>query len=171
MGLLPEAEHPTLIYSCSEDRTVRIWDIRQASCIQAFGMTTVATSVTCMASHKFLLAADESGLIKVFDLGHRSPICELIPSPNTPIRSLCVSPDRNLLFASSETGVVYCWNYGSSDDGKIFRPRHKLTAHQSSALKSSLSVDGALLATASSDKTVRVWDTSTFEQLAELSGH
>ncbi len=48
---------------------------------------------------------------------------------------------------------------------------HKLSGHSHAVMHAAFSADGRRLATASLDKTAKVWDVATGEELLTLSGH
>lgn len=115
IGILPEDGPPTEVYSCGEDRTVRVWDVRQPGTREThkFTMRHSVNSVAYIPSYNCLVAGSDSGMLKVFSLHTGAVVCELLPEQNNPIRSIAVSKDRKIMVAACESGVAYCWGLGS----------------------------------------------------------
>lgn len=99
--------------------------------------------------------------------------CELVPEVGAPLRSIAVAMDGSLLVAANDSGVCYVWRMIRSNTYTArFEPLHKLSAHPGSCvLKALISPDVQLLATASSDKTVKLWDLGSFKLDGVLQGH
>jgi len=94
---------------------------------------------------------------------------ELIPEGKCPIRSLSIASDASILVAANNRGSVFIWRLGSKG---VLEPLHKLEAHSTYILKCLLSPDVKFLATASADKTIKIWSVDRgFALDKTLSGH
>jgi len=104
----------------------------------------------------------------VWDLTANSCSYELVPDGKTAIRSICVASDASLVLAATNRGTCFAWKLGKSS----FEPHHKIEAHNTYALKCLLSPDVKYLATASADKTVKIWNVDNgFSLDKTLTGH
>jgi G protein beta subunit-like protein len=157
------------LYSCSEDSTVKIWDIRANNGSQRDYQSKAPVNTVCLHPNQGeLITGDEEGNIRVFDLTANSCSYELIPDGKTAIRSLCVAQDASLILASTNRGTVFAWKLGRGS----FEALHKIDAHNTYCLKALLSPDSKYLATTSSDKTVKIWNVEkNFALEKTLTGH
>lgn len=156
------------LYSCSEDHTIKIWDLRTPTCRRNYNCHSPVNSVSVNASQLELVSGDQSGSIRVWDLQSNQCTTELIPQPDVAIRSVSISPDNTTLCAGNHQGKVFVWRPESS---KEYTPLVEYQAHDNYLLKCLVSPDGRTLATTSSDKTVRLWDLTTFALQRTLVGH
>ncbi len=81
-------------------------------------------------------------------------------------KSLAYSPDGRFLAATGEDETQI-----DIRDARTRQRRARLTGHAGSVYSVSFSGDGRLLASASTDRTVRVWDVSAAKCIAVLTGH
>ena len=81
-------------------------------------------------------------------------------------KSLAYSPDGRLLAGTGEDSTqIDIW------DAQTLRPVARLTGHTGLVYSVAFSGDGLLLASASSDRTVRVWEVAAAKCVAVLTGH
>ena len=87
----------------------------------------------------------------------------------TAIRSVAIAADASFVVAANNKGSCFVWNPKST---KEYVPVKKFQAHDSYILKCVLSPDVSYLATASADKTVKLWNvTDGFSLEKTLADH
>ena len=120
-----------------------------------------------------LLSADQNGNIRVWDLTANACSYELVPEVGCAVRLLTVAADGSMVVAANNRGVCYVWRLQRGlQTTAHFEPLHKLVAHPDAyCLKCLLSPDGRMLATTSSDKTVKLWSLDGFKLERTLTGH
>lgn len=90
---------------------------------------------------------------------------------NDSIRSISVAPERAYLAVAYESGMISC--YAFPQNLEQLAPTLTFRAHKAPILRCSVAPEGHYVATASSDKTVIIWDTSGggVQQVSKLEGH
>ena len=177
------------MYTSSEDGTVKIWDVRAPGCQREYESRAAVNTVALHPNQSELISGDQNGNIRVWDLTAGACSCELVPEVGCAVRSLAVASDGSLAVAANSRGVCYVWRLtpgagaggGPSPNGvqttttnsTHFEPLHKLVAHPDAyILKCLISPDVRTLATAGSDKVVRLWSLENHFALdSELVGH
>jgi len=156
------------MYTGSEDGTVKIWDIRAPGYQRDYQSKAPINSVVLHPNQGELIAGDEDGTIRVWDLTANACSYELFPDGKTAVRSLTVASDASLVLAANNRGTCFVWKLGKGN----FEALHKIDAHNTYCLKTLLSPDVKYLATASADKTVKIWNVDkNFALEKTLSGH
>lgn len=59
--------------------------------------------------HVCMIAGDQTGHIRVWDLTANACSCELVPEIGTPVRSLSVANDGTMIVAANNHGTCYVW--------------------------------------------------------------
>ncbi|XP_073755763.1 target of rapamycin complex subunit LST8 isoform X2 [Callorhinus ursinus] len=180
------------MYTGGEDCTARIWDLRGKSVwgrqqrpvermcpsqrsrnLQCQRIFQVNAPINCVCLHPNqaeLIVGDQSGAIHIWDLktDHNE---QLIPEPEVSITSAHIDPDASYMAAVNSTGNCYVWNLtgGIGDEVTQLIPKTKIPAHTRYALQCRFSPDSTLLATCSADQTCKIWRTSNFSLMTELS--
>ena len=155
------------LFSGSEDGTIKIWDPRAGtSCVCDFDARKAVNTVVLHPNQGELISGDNTGAIRVWDLAANKCSSELVPEGDTPISSVAVALDGSLVAAGNFNGNCYFWS-----PGEEYVPVKKLRAHRAYITACRLSPDSRYFATASSDRTLKLWNTHDFSLAATLSGH
>jgi len=142
------------MYTGSEDGTVKIWDFRQPCYQRDYQSKSAINTVALHPNQAEIISGDEDGTIRVWDLTANQCSYELVPDGKTAIRSITIASDASLVLAANNRGTVFAWKLGKGS----FEAIHKIDAHATYCLKALLSPDVRYLATASADKTVKIWN-------------
>ena len=159
------------IFSSSEDGSVKIWDPRVgAASVRDYDARAAVACVVLHPNQAELISGDSSGCVRVWDLASNKCVNELVPEGDTPISCIAVAADASLVVAANFNGNAFFWTPSSGDDG-TFVPVKKLRAHKAYITRCCFSPDVRFFATASSDRTLKLWNTHDVSLAASLAGH
>jgi WD40 repeat protein len=175
--------------SGSYDQTVRVWDAHSGQRLLALqGHIFGVTSVCFSPDGKRLASGSEDEMVKVWDARSGQQLLELQGATDEVI-SVAFSPDGKRVASGFYGGTVKVWDAHSGQQllelqgGEpipsvqiweayssllSFPPFGRLPAWVSSVC---FSPDGKWIASGSRDRTAKVWDARSGQQLLELQGH
>jgi len=157
------------MYSSSEDGTVKIWDLRSPGFQRSFDCKCPVNAVALHPNQAELVSGDQNGNVRVWDLSTSKMVNELVPDNNVPIRAVSVSEDARCVVAANQNAEVFVWNPETSEN---FKEVTRFFAHETGyCIKAKISPDCRTLVTTGSDKTARLWDTTTWSLQQTLSQH
>ncbi|WP_016952361.1 caspase family protein [Anabaena sp. PCC 7108] len=158
--------------SASGDGTVKLWNLADSKLIQTFlGHSRAVNKIIFSTDGKNLVSASDDGSIKVWSLD--GSLLRTIKVGSS-VKDITFSPDGKFL-ASSETnggrdklkdgtidnskdGIIKLWNWNSADE----KPIKTIPTKQCNNTKCTIwavrfSPDGKFLATASENRTIKLW--------------
>lgn len=147
-----------------EDGTVRVWDLASKnikSTFEAHG-GVVWTTRFSPKNAELLATSGDDGLIKLWNSGKSEPI-RTFEHLNA-VRGLAFSSDGQLLFAGDRKGGLRVWSIDA--DQPLVEAQQPGTVYSVA-----VSPNDETLATAGSDKIVRLWNAKTLTQRLPLEGH
>jgi len=121
------------------------------------------------------MVAGQTGELRVFTVGDGEFLWKMSP-PQGHFFCVAFSPDGKRLAAGTgnsngstdrQSGGIIVWDVASGKEGKELR---RWPTHGSATLGLSYSSDGRL-ASSGTDRTVRIWEASTFQEQGVLRGH
>ncbi|NWI89687.1 LST8 protein, partial [Pitta sordida] len=143
---------------------------RNLQCQRIFQVNAPINCVCLHPNQAELIVGDQSGAIHIWDLktDHNE---QLIPEPEVSVNSVHIDPDASYMAAVNSSGKCYVWNLtgGIGEEVTQLIPKTKIPAHNRYALQCKFSPDSTLLATCSADQTCKIWRTSNFSLMTELS--
>ncbi|KAJ3182239.1 TOR complex subunit lst8 [Gaertneriomyces sp. JEL0708] len=147
------------LVTSSEDGTIKIWDVRAPGIKRNYELKCPVNDVIIHPNQGELVSCDQSGMIKVWDLGENACTHEFSPQDDVPIRSLTIAADGTFLCAANNRGNIFSYRTANSADLSSLTPAYKTKAHSKYITKCLLSPDTKLLATCSADSTIKIWST------------
>eukprot|EP01038_Epipyxis_sp_PR26KG_P012793 gene12793-17151_t len=157
------------LYSCSEDGSIRIWDLRTNQYSRKYECNSSVNSVVLNADNSELISGDSNGYVKVWDLLADKCREEIIPVPDIPVRSISMASDDSMLSVGTHKGRLFV--YSPYSPTKSLELVKEFQAHDEYLLKCLISPDVNTIATTSADKLIKLWNTRTWEVEKTLVKH
>jgi WD40 repeat protein/tRNA A-37 threonylcarbamoyl transferase component Bud32 len=183
----PDGHH---IASAGQDRTVKVWDAATGQDVLTLrGHTSFVLGVAYSPDGRRIASTSQNGEMKVCD----AVTGEVVLTLNGQTGSVCgvaYSPDGRRLASAGQDGTVKVWDAATGQElltlrghtgpafGVAYMPSPSLApalpsgGHTGSVVGVAYSPDGRRLAsTGLTDRTVKVWDAATGQELLTLRGH
>eukprot|EP01041_Mallomonas_annulata_P002394 gene2394-4645_t len=156
------------LYSCSEDGSVKIWDLRSPQCQRNYHSQSPINTVVLHPNQVELISGDQSGCLRIWDLTASACRSEIVPAAETPLRSISISSDASIVAAGSHKGRMFIYTPNASKELQLFT---EFQAHNEYLLKCVVSPDTSTVATTSADRSVKLWNTSSWTLSRTLAQH
>jgi WD40 repeat protein len=156
-----------LLTSSSRDNTARIWDVASGQILHTFEGFRCAVKVAKFSPDgKLLAASGNDGMLKLYDVKSYKELKSMVhrdsPDIDMATYSFLFSRDGKQIYAGNGDGTISVWDVAS---GKEIR---NWQAHPTIAWKLVISPDYRHLVSLG-DPMVKIWDTTTWRELATLS--
>lgn len=152
--------------TASYDKDIKLWDV--ASGMELRTLRDHIDAVYALAytpTGELLLSGSADRSVKVWNpaTGERR---YTLGEPIDGINSIAIHPAGDRVAAGGYDRTIRVWKLGA-DSGDLL---NVLIAHQSPILRIAFSPDGAKIATAAADRTLKFFDAETLDELATLDG-
>jgi WD40 repeat protein len=154
-----------ILASASGDRTVKLWNIHDGTCLQT--LTEHTDWVRCVAfspDGETLASSGADHTIKLWDV-HQGKCLRTLQAHTGWVRSVAFSSDGQTLASASGDRTIKIWNYHTGECLKTY------TGHNNSVYSIAYSPDSKILVSGSGDRTVKIWDCQTHTGIKTLHGH
>lgn len=157
------------LVSGGEDKTVKIWDIKERKIIATLkGHTDSVKTVAISPNNKYIASAGYDKKIKIWNFA--GDLLQSINAHNLAITDLQFTPDSKNLVSASWDNTIKIWDVQTS--GKINpTPLKTLSRHQDGVTDLLISKDGKILISASADRAIKLWDIKDGSLIKTLQGH
>jgi WD40 repeat protein len=163
-----------ILASCSDDRTIRLWDLTTNRLIDPplTGHSAAVLSVAFSPDGKYLVSGSADKTIRLWDITYwrqkslaATHTITALPAEaqirvlfghTDWIRSVAFDPTGTRIASGSDDHSIRLWETATGD--QIHSP---FFGHTNSVLNVKFSPDGQLIASSSSDRTVILWDVAT----------
>ncbi|KAK9240406.1 WD40-repeat-containing domain protein [Lipomyces kononenkoae] len=166
-----------VIYSCSQDKTIKVWDARG-------GPITLLATLQAHAHWVNFVALSTDFVLKTggFDPFTKEKMVaedEESLRTNSKVRFLKASTHNGVtaerVVTASDDQTMYLWNpfpKGTVDESSVSaKPVARMVGHQKPINHVAFSADGRTLASCSFDNSIKLWDGQTGAFLTTLRGH
>jgi WD40 repeat protein len=161
------------IASCSSDGTMLLWSAQSGERLQTF-RGRVDVELFCLAwspDSKLVACAGEGAIIDVVDAATGTQVREL-EGGHTDMFFCCLAfgATSEVLYSGGNDCdyAIVEWNLAEGREATVTR---RLQGHTQAVNGIALSPCAMWMASASDDKTVRIWNLAMGEQIRELKGH
>jgi WD40 repeat protein len=154
-----------LIASASQDKTVRIWDVRNGKQHAKLDHVDWVGDLAFSPDGQLLASAGGDPAVSIWTVATGERQANLAGNSGA-LFGVAFSPgDGHLLASAGADTAVRIWDVSSGQQRVI------LVGHTAAVLGVAFSPNGRLLASASQDRTVRLWEVDAGRQRAVLAGH
>ena len=149
-----------IVITGGEDCSVRVSDIRVGKVVKSFFHTNYVNSVAIGNNNKDIIAADENGTIKIWDMDKgevRTEYNSDIEEEGLAFRSISLAENEGFLVGAKSNGKVCIFDYNNNEGQNLSKPK-VFEAHKNYITKCLLSPENNMLATCSADSEIRLWE-------------
>ncbi|MEG4326690.1 WD40 repeat domain-containing protein, partial [Microcoleus sp. herbarium5] len=143
-----------ILATASVDGTVKLWKLtpklQQNPIILKHG--TIVNSVSFSPDGQMIATASQDKIVKFWKL-NGTPLSNLTIKGESGFTSVSFSPDKKTIATANLDGQVHLWEQNEKETKKI----ETLSGHTTRVKSVSFNKKGDILASASSDRTVRLW--------------
>ncbi len=173
------------LVSCSDDKTIRIWDVEKGTELQVVNLVNPRASAVNQAVYspndKLIATVNRDGQLQIWKPDAQPPQQKLVYGLRVHdggAYQVVFSRDTNVLFTCGSDKIAR--QYGGTDSAGQVLPstgaRQKNFdisggGHAEIITCLALSPDGKTLVTGSKDRSIRVWDVNTAKVVRILQGH
>jgi WD40 repeat protein/energy-coupling factor transporter ATP-binding protein EcfA2 len=163
------------LVSGSWDNTIKLWNVETGQEIRTLtGHNSGVLSVSFSPDGKTLATGSGDDTIKLWNVETGQEICTLT-GHNDPVNSVSFSPDGKTLATGSSDKTIKLWNVETGQEIRTLTGHNgfvdTFSGHNTGVWSVSFSPDGKTLATGSGDKTIKLWNVETGQEIRTLTGH
>lgn len=151
------------LFSCSADRTIKIWNTNRGQLKSTLtGHTDSVLTLAISSSDRFLISGSTDKTIRIWDLTIPDSKPQILTGHDNWVTAIAITSDDKYLVSGSTDSTIKLWNL------KTQELVYTLTDHSDSVWSIAISPDDQTIASGSLDQTVKLWDLATGTLLQTL---
>ncbi|KAF6214950.1 hypothetical protein GE061_009695 [Apolygus lucorum] len=155
----------SLLLSCSEDATVRLWSLLTWTCLVAYKGHVYPVWDVRFSPHGYYFAtASHDKTARLWTTDHHQPL-RIFAGHFSDVDRVLFHPNSNYVATGSSDRTVRLWDCITGHHVRV------MTGHKSPIHALAFSVEGRFLASAGADTRILMWDLAHGHLLAELNSH
>lgn len=156
----------TLLLSCSEDCTIRLWSLQTWTCLVVYkGHLNPVWDVKFSPHGYYFVSCSHDKTARVWATDSAQPL-RIFVGHLSDVDVCTFHPNSNYIATGSSDRTVRLWDVLSGNNHVRL-----MTGHKGAIYSIVFSICGRFLASGSSDKMVNVWDLEQGHLIASLDGH
>lgn len=154
-----------LIATASMDRSVRLWDLKTQKLLGVFQGHTDSVSAVAFTPDGRLITGSWDGSVKVWDVKTRK-LLKSLEGHSDAVTSVAAfgTGDKLLIASGSDDQSICLWDVKKAE-------KRRLRGHEGAVKRVTFSPEGDVLASASTDSTIFIWNPKDGQALLRLRGH
>uniref|UniRef100_A0A1I7STR7 Lissencephaly-1 homolog n=1 Tax=Bursaphelenchus xylophilus TaxID=6326 RepID=A0A1I7STR7_BURXY len=160
--------HPTysVLLSCSEDHTIKIWDLETGQLERSFKahLSTIQDLCFDATGNRFASCSADAS-IKIWDFGDSYDCLKTLRGHSHTVSSVVFVPNKSWILSASRDGTIRLWDTTTGFCTQTFEE------HEDWVRRVCIDQQGQLFASCSNDKSIIVWCLNTKKPLSKLIGH
>jgi WD40 repeat protein len=183
--------HPTQVSKLNYDNSgqmisicleqIRVWNTRTGACLRSIDFADDCGKGAAY-HHPYVATGSDNGTVKVWNIDTGK--CVSTASGCAPrMLNLATNPQNSIVASGRDDGSLYLWNFGNHPQpisggelpGELGVARYpnpiEIQAHRGLLGGLAFSPNGKLVASAGSDRVIKIWDAITGSYLQSLVGH
>ncbi|GLH04111.1 hypothetical protein R5R35_003384 [Gryllus longicercus] len=155
----------TLLLSCSEDTTIRLWSLYTWTCLVAYKGHIFPVWDVRFAPHGYYFAtASHDKTARLWATDQHQPL-RIFAGHFSDVDCVQFHPNSNYVATGSSDRTVRLWDCVTGTHVRL------MTGHKAPIYALSFSVEGRFLASSGAESKILLWDLAHGHLLAELTGH
>lgn len=152
--------------SSGRDRTIRVWDAKTGMTVRVLqGHEAAVGRVAASPGSKYVFSVGNDGTARSWQW-RPQPSLNTWDTEQGELYAIAIDPEEKWLVTGDSKGDLVVWTLPSKQKIRILN-----NAHKDGITQLAVSPNGSLLASASHDGTIKLWDTKTFKTPRVLIGH
>ena len=172
----------TMLASCSSDITIKLWNCENFECIKTLNGHNHTVSSIFFLGDDFIVSASRDKSIKIWEVATGYCKKTLIGHSDW-VRAIAIDSQGELIASASSDQSIILWqaNLENALVAKLMEHEHVIECIQFANSNAALTISNSdyykkkdsrkFLASGSRDKTIKIWDATTFQSVITLSGH
>jgi len=159
------------------DNNIKVWEVESGKCLDTLNKhSNRIWSVAFHPDGNLIASSGDDHAIKIWEL-RRGKCIKTLQGHSNAVYGIAYDSAQKILVSGHEDHTIKIWdlslNHWSNltSNQTTIQPTLVLTGHNNRVFSVSLSPDGKLLASASGDRTIKLWNPQTGKALKTLHGH